>query len=81
MTGINDLPKLALKNRQAINQSKNAGCFHCLKLFPIEEIKLYTDNDQTAICPYCNTDCVIGDYCGWQITNESLKIANKFWYQ
>lgn len=77
---IYQFPQLAMKNRQIIQQSVNAGCFKCLKIFPVSEIKQYTDNDQTVICPYCDVDSVVGDMCGFKLSESILKTAHDFWY-
>ena len=81
MTNLAQFPHLAIKNRQLVSAGTNAGCFHCLKIFLVSEIKDYTDNNQTVICPYCQVDSVLGDSCGFQLTEEILKKANQFWYK
>lgn len=81
MIGINQFPTLAIKNRRVVEQSTNAGCFHCLNIFAVKEIKEYTDKDSTVICPHCGIDSVIGDNCGVEISQEILKKANDFWYK
>ena len=80
MTGITQFPTLAIKNRQLVEQSTNAGCFHCLKIFNVSEIKDYTDNDKTVICPLCGVDSVVGDMCGFELSEDILKKAHQFWY-
>ena len=45
----------------AIAQSLLCGCFHCLRMFPPDEIKEWVARDgaQTAICPHCSVDAVL----------------------
>ena len=81
MTGINEFPLLAMHNRKLVEQSKNAGCFNCLKIFDVKEIKNYTDAEKTVICPFCEIDSVIGDMCGIPLSEETLKRANLFWFK
>jgi len=81
MININQFALLAMKNKNSINFGQNAGCFHCMNIFPITEIKEYTDNGQTVVCPKCNVDSVVGDSCGFVLTTEELKKANAFWYK
>ena len=77
---IFQFPNLAINNRQVIEQSELVGCYHCLKIFEPKEVKEYTDNKKTSICPYCNVDAVIGDKCGFILNEEILIKANKFWF-
>lgn len=37
-----------------------AGCFGCLKTFPVSAIEEYTDDD-TAVCPHCGIDSVLDE--------------------
>ena len=78
--GIAQLPTIAFKNKNLVEQSKIAGCMYCVKIFPSNEIKSYTDNQQTCICPHCNVDAVIGDNCGYEINEKSLQAANSYWF-
>jgi hypothetical protein len=79
--GLSQLPTLAFKNRHIVEYSTNAGCMYCQKIYPISEIKSYTDNQKTCLCPYCNVDAVIGDKSGYEINEKSLSNANKYWFQ
>jgi Zn finger protein HypA/HybF involved in hydrogenase expression len=81
MTGITQFPILAIKNRQIVEQSTKVGCFHCLQIFDAKEISCYTDNDKTVICPKCGVDSVVGDACGFKLTEQILKTAKQFWYE
>jgi hypothetical protein len=80
MVGIAQFPHFAMKNRQLVEQSTNAGCFHCLKIFSKSDIKDYTDDGKTVICPLCGVDSVVGDMCGFPLSEEVLKQAHAFWY-
>ena len=35
---------------------------------------------ETALCPYCGIDAVIGDACGLDISPEVLKALHKIWF-
>ena len=52
-----------------------------MKIYEKQEIKEYTDNNETAICPYCQVDSVIGDSLGFPLNQQILGRANKFWFQ
>jgi hypothetical protein len=44
------------------------------------EIEEWIDpNDDTALCPYCDIDSVIGDASGYEITEEFLRKMNDHW--
>ena len=34
----------------------------------------------TAICPHCGVDSVIGESCGFPITQEFLKVMHEWWF-
>ena len=53
--------------------------------FPPAEILDWVDEDetgmgQTALCPKCGTDSVIGDRSGFPITEEFLGKMNAHWF-
>lgn len=78
---INTFPQLAMKNKNSLSFCTKVGCFHCMKIYEKQEIKEYTDNNETAICPYCQVDSVIGDSLGFPLNQQILERANKFWFQ
>ncbi len=63
-------------NRAEIRKSKKCGCFHCLAVFPPQEIEEWVQKwagaERTALCPRCNMDSVLGDKCGYPIDAASL---------
>lgn len=69
-----------MKNKNIISQSNKVGCYHCCKTFNYSDIKNFTDNDQTALCPFCSVDCIIADSQGVNISEEFLIKAKKFWF-
>lgn len=79
--GLAQLPTLTFKNRSLVEQSTNAGCMHCCNIFESNIIKKYTDQEKTCICPICNIDAVIGDICGFELNENSLKTAHQYWFE
>lgn len=77
---VAQLPTVTMKNRDLVESSTQAGCMYCGKIFSISEIKSYTDNQKTCLCPHCNVDAVIGDKSGYELTEKSLHDAHKFWF-
>ncbi|MGR5984803.1 hypothetical protein ACUC2M_07430 [Bacillus cytotoxicus] len=52
-------------NRTYLEKDCICGYFYCLKNFhPIEIV----DNNNTAICPHCGMDSIIGEGFGFQMT-------------
>lgn len=47
-------------NRAEIEASIVCGCFYCSAIFPPSEILEWQDDGQTAVCPRCPVDSVIG---------------------
>lgn len=64
-------------HRDQILNSVICGCFHCLAIFKPVEIVEWCDKAQTAICPHCNIDAVIGSGSGFVIDDEFLEDLNK----
>ena len=80
ITDINRAALWAFNNKNIIENSKQVGCFHCIAIYDYSEIKDYTDEGKTAMCPKCNIDAVLGSNFG-EITEENLKKANDFWFK
>lgn len=71
-------PDLAMKNRDKLSLAKSCGCYNCMKLMLPSDIKKWTDNTQTALCPFCETDCVLAE-TDEPLTDEVLKKVNSSW--
>jgi hypothetical protein len=50
-------PQLAFKNRNTLKDQ--SGCYYCLKTFETKQIKEWTDQGETALCPFCSVDSVV----------------------
>lgn len=78
-------PALALHNKKNINLAQKCGCYFCFNIFEPKDIKEWTDKTKknptgnTAICPHCNTDGVLPDNCGMELTKENLQEVHKTW--
>lgn len=80
---INELLKLhqcAINNRDKIKKSNECGCFYCKKTFSPHEIVDWTDDEETAICPYCGVDSVICNDNNYKITKEDLEKMNEYFF-
>lgn len=67
-------------NKAEIRASKTCGCFYCLQIFPAHEVYEWVNDEDTAICPKCGIDSVIGDESGIEYTPQFLQIMHKFWF-
>lgn len=72
--------KSSTHNRQQIAQSDVCGCFYCLAVFGPSEIKEWVDNDDTALCPRCGIDSVLGSASGFSINEEFLRRMREYWF-
>lgn len=54
-----DMGYPAYKNREKLEVLNRCGCYFCKKTFKYDEIKEWTDEDKTAICPFCSVDAVV----------------------
>ena len=64
--------KHSIFHKSEIMKSDICGCFYCLEIFPPSKIEEWTDQDlndkeETAMCPKCAIDSVIGSASGFQL--------------
>ena len=71
-------PELAMKNRDRLGMTKSCGCYNCKKIMLVSDIKNWTDNGQTAICPLCDTDCILAEVSD-PVTEDVLITIHKHW--
>lgn len=76
-----------------IGASKVCGCCSCLHLFRPDEIVAWTGLDlrnmddpeaignQTAMCPRCGREAVLGDKSGFPVTVGFLSRMSEAWFQ
>jgi hypothetical protein len=71
-------------HRAEIADSTTCGCFYCCSVFPAVRIQEWVDKidgvGQTALCPMCGIDSVIGDSSSFPISVESLKRMRAHWF-
>ena len=65
-----------IRHRSEVLTSERCGCFYCGSVFPPDAIIDWTDSSegvgQTALCPQCHIDSVIGSASGFPVTPEFL---------
>ncbi len=73
--------KKSIYHRAEILASETCGCFYCLTIFSPQQITQWTDpNDETALCPECDIDSVLGSASGFPITTEFLTAMREHWF-
>jgi hypothetical protein len=74
----------SMEHRNVVLASTTCGCFACKKTFASSEITEWTDEEegvgQTALCPKCGQDTVIGSASGIPLTPEFLGAMKKRWF-
>ena len=70
-----------LGNRKEIAKSSMCGCISCRTIFAAAEVVDFIDAGQTALCPCCGVDAVIGDAAGVKLTAELLAAMNKKYFE
>jgi len=64
-----------------LQKSTVCGCFYCLKIYSPDEINEWTDSEEdTAICPHCGIDSVLGDASGYDISEEFMSEMHGYWF-
>ena len=76
MIEIKQAASLAFKNKEAIQATKVCSCFACVQTFETEEIKEWTDNHLTALCPNCRIDAVLPI----KVDEGHLKKIREYWF-
>ena len=72
--------RFSSRNRNGLEKDSKCGCFYCLKIFNPIVIDEWWDHEDTAVCPYCGIDSVIGENSGFPITELFLKGMHAQWF-
>jgi hypothetical protein len=76
-------------HRADLEASLICGCFYCRSTFEPSEIAEWVDasqdaaddpRGQTALCPHCGVDAVLGSHSGFPITPEFLAAMHRYWF-
>jgi hypothetical protein len=80
MIGVKDAVLYSMKNKANLEDSSQAGCYYCYKIFDPQQITEYTDEGKTAICPFCKVDAVLPNLNLMEFSEEFLKKTHKHWF-
>ena len=72
-------------HRAELMRSKICGCFYCGNIFSPTDIDHWIDKNhsgigQTATCPKCSVDSILGDDSGYPITTRFLELMHGHWF-
>lgn len=65
--------KHASRHRAELEASARCGCFFCFRTFGHAEIKVWIDSNQTALCPKCGVDSVLGSASNHRLDDTFLR--------
>ena len=68
----------SIHHRHELEANTEAGCFYCLEMFS-SEIEDWCDEGQTALCPKCGIDSVIGNAVVG-ISTQFLSKMHSYWF-
>jgi hypothetical protein len=72
-------------HRADLVSSDKCGCFYCLEVYSVDSIEEWTDFfdgvGDTAICPHCGVDSVIGSCSGFPIELWFLTRMYARWFE
>ena len=82
----------ATNNRATVERSTACGCFYCMHVFAPHEITAWAGLDisriddphasaDTAVCPRCGSESVIGDHSGYAISPTFLSQMHEAWFE
>lgn len=78
---LEEIHRHSINNKTEIEKSDTCGCFFCREMFAPSEIKTWKkDKEETAECPYCKVDSVIGNASGYEISQSLLVAMAKKWF-
>jgi len=82
---VRDAHARSSKHRAEVQGSARCGCFHCCATFAPIEIAEWVDEDQsglgqTALCPKCGIDSVLGDRSGFPVSSDFLASMKAHWF-
>lgn len=74
--------RACFQNQEILKASRQCACFFCNNIFPANEVTAWCHDAQgdTALCPYCGIDSVIGDAAGYPLTPEFILAMHRHWF-
>lgn len=79
-TQLERLHAFSSHNRSFVSTSNKCYCFYCQSCMAPDEIIDYADNEQTAVCPKCNTDAIIPDSIDEVVDENIISQMHAYWF-
>lgn len=79
-TDLDAAHRHSLRHRADVERSDRCGCFYCRAIFAPSTIDRWVDDGDTALCPHCEIDSVIGDASGFPIDDAFLRRMHARWF-
>jgi len=93
-SALDSIHKHSFDNKAEIDRSEKCHCFYCEAEFSPSDIKEYVfhgrrgkplrmgaKSEETALCPRCGIDSVVGDASGYEMTPPLLHAMHEFWFE
>jgi hypothetical protein len=77
---VDEAHRFSSHHREELEQDEVCGCFHCLKIFSPSQIVEWVDGEDTAVCPFCGIDSIIGVSSGFPINKDFLMKMHNVWF-
>lgn len=79
------LHRLSSRNRDAVQGTRQCGCFYCLQTFEASAVEDWVPESDglevTALCPFCGIDSVLPAREGAPIDVKVLKAMHAYWFE
>ena len=72
--------KYTNENYKMLQHEQNCRCIYCRKEFSSLRIDEYT-GDNTALCPMCGIDAVIGELSGYKFDDDEALMMHTFFFK
>ena len=69
----------SMNNRGALLDSRECGCFFCIKMYNPEKITEWI-SDETAKCAFCGVDAVIPESYDYELSDSLLLAMKEYWF-
>ena len=82
---LHDIHTHCTANREEVEASSRCACFYCQEVFRATEVKDYIvepsmDYRETALCPRCGVDTVLGDAAGIPFYKELIEKMHRHYF-
>jgi hypothetical protein len=72
--------KHSSRHRVEIEASAQCACFFCFRTFASKDIKVWIDAEQTALCPRCGIDSVLGSASHQRLDDAFLRRMHTYFF-